>query len=168
MGRTRTTQSAGTPTESTADTQTAQTVTNQDGGQLAPNPETVQQLTADQSAGETLVQSELDGASAELQPPADGELTDTAGAGDIQPPADGGTFEPEEHQPSLVIVNNSPSMQVIPTVEAVIDPYGSFVVPENIVEDADRIQRLKTEVDALNELKSYKMIELRFAVATAE
>lgn len=160
MGRAKATQPAAPAQAAAADTQTVQTVTNQDGGQLAPTPETVQQVnTADKSAGETLVQSGQDGTAGEVQLPA---------AGEVQLPAGGDAAKPEEKQPSLVIVNNSPSLQVIPTTDAQIDPYGSFVVPEHIVEDADRIQRLKTEVNALNELKGYEMIELRFSVAAAE
>ena len=77
------------------------------------------------------------------------------------------TQEPEV-LPSLVVVNNSPSLMPIPVIDAIIDPYGSHVVPEWMFEDSDRMTRLKTEASALNEAKGYEMIELRFSVATAE
>lgn len=76
--------------------------------------------------------------------------------------------EAPEVQPSLVVVNNSPSLMPIPVIDAIIEPYGSHIVPEWMFEDSDRITRLKTEALALNEAKGYEMIELRFSVATAE
>ncbi len=148
MARNKATQAAPAPAE-TAVVQTEQTEV-QSGGQLIPATE-VEKSTDDQSAGDN-VQSE------QLEQSGDTEVeksTDDQSAGD--PVAN-----------SLIIINNSPSLQAIPTVNAVIEPHGSFVVTADVLQDTDRIQRLKTEVSALNELKGYEMIELRSADAAAK
>lgn len=171
MGRTKATQAAVTAPAAAADTQTVQTVPAQDGGQTAPVAGSVGGDTAGQSAGEQLIQSGEAGANGEVKPLVGGDAVGQDD-GEVKSPADIVTTDvvvaTVAAVPSLVIVNNSPSLQVIPTTDAVIEPYGSYAVPESVFEDADRIQRLKTEVSALNELKGYEMIELRFSVAATE